>query len=156
MKSQPTLPAVSDLISHRDNMLMLDCICTFNNEFTIAEYTPQRQAWYADAQGNMPAWIGIELMAQTIAAHSGLMKHTEHNQAKQGVLLGTRSYHSIAPYFAANRPLRIKAVMVFRDESGLGAYDCSISNDNNGTLATATLKAFEPSDFHLFLQSTTN
>ena len=155
MTLNSTSPAISDLLLHRGNMLLLDCISTFNNEQTVAEYTPQRQAWYADAQGNMPAWIGLELMAQTIAAHAGLIKKVENITPKQGVLLGTRSYSATIPFFSADVTLHIKAVMMFRDESGLGAYDCTISNRQNDILATATLKAFEPEDFQLFLQGAT-
>ncbi|HEY0267793.1 MAG TPA: hypothetical protein VGC12_01015 [Methyloradius sp.] len=133
-------------------MMLLNQVISFNSECIIVEYTPQSQAWYVDAQGNMPAWIGIELMAQAIAVHAGLLKHNENINPKQGVLLGTRSYVAKTPSFEANVRLYIKSILVFRDESGLGAYDCSISNDNNEALATATLKVFEPADFQSFLQ----
>jgi predicted hotdog family 3-hydroxylacyl-ACP dehydratase len=99
----------------------------------------------------MPAWIGIELMAQTIAAHIGLLKRRDGAPLKQGALLGTRSYRSTVPSFAANEILCVHATMSYRDASGLGAYDCRISRGDN-VLATATIKVFEPGDFQVFLQ----
>lgn len=145
------LPPIEDLLLHCGNMLLLDRVIAFGNESTIAEYQPRGNAWYTDAAGKMPAWIGIELMAQVIAAHVGLLKRSEGVPPKQGVLLGTRSYLSTVPAFAANVPLSIHATMIYRDASGLGAYDCRITCGDE-ELATATLKVFEPDDFQLFLQ----
>ncbi|MGH6627203.1 MAG: beta-hydroxyacyl-ACP dehydratase [Burkholderiaceae bacterium] len=151
MSAPPSLPPVEDLLPHRDSMLLLDCVTDFGGESTTAQYTPRAAAWYADAQGHMPAWIGIELMAQTVAAHVGLVKRQQGAAPKQGVLLGTRSYRSTIPSFAADQPLRIHVTMIFSDASGLGAYDCSIGRGDE-PLATATLKVFEPDDFETFLQ----
>lgn len=145
------LPDVTELLMHRSPMLLLDHVDTFDAESVVMSYTPDPQAWYADAEGNMPAWIGIELMAQAIGCHVGLNKRLEQQPPKQGVLLGTRRYSSSTPTFTANTQLSIRAVMVFRDESGLAAYDCEISQ-GTAVLASATLKVFEPDSFQAFLQ----
>lgn len=144
-------PSIEELIPHRGTMLLLDCVIAFENASTTAEYTPRDDAWYADEQGNMSAWIGIELMAQTVASHVGLLKRHEGAPPKQGALLGTRSYRSMVPSFAANETLRIHAIMIYRDPGGLGAYDCSIRRGDE-KLATATIKVFEPDDFQTFIQ----
>ena len=133
-------------------MLLLDRVLDFDAETITAEYTPCKDAWYADASGNMPAWIGIELMAQTIAAHVGLIKRSEGVSPKQGALLGTRRYGATHPAFVAGQPLRISTKMIYRDASGLGAYDCSITSGVD-TVASATLKVYEPDDFQSFLQA---
>jgi predicted hotdog family 3-hydroxylacyl-ACP dehydratase len=145
------LPPIKEILPHRDTMLLLDRILDFTNESASAEYSPRSNEWYADAQGNMPAWIGIELMAQTIAAHVGLLKRSEGAPPKQGALLGTRSYRSTVPAFGAGEALRIDVTVSYRDSSGLGAYDCSITRGND-VLASATLKVYEPDDFEEFLQ----
>lgn len=132
-------------------MLLLDRVIAFENKSTTAEYTPRDDAWYADEQGNMPAWIGIELMAQAIASHIGLLKRREGEPLKQGALLGTRSYRSRVPSFATNEILHVHAIMSYRDASGIGAYDCRISRGDE-VLATATIKVFEPDDFQAFVQ----
>lgn len=130
---------------------MLERILSVGDEQTLAECIPQADRWYADEAGNMPAWIGIELMAQAIAAHVGLLKRLQKAPQKQGVLLGTRSYQSKVAAFTADQVLHIAVTLAYRDDSGLGAYDCKISDDT-GELATATLKVFEPDDFESFLQ----
>lgn len=157
------IPLISDVLLHDGNMRLLDRIVDFDTEFALAEYTPQASAWYADSNGNMPAWIGIELMAQAISAHAGLLKHGSNTPPKQGALLGTRSYLASIPTFAPNQPLMILVTLVYKDVSGLGAYDCMIYDqhyapnpDNHlihhNYLAKATLKVFEPDNFQQFLQ----
>lgn len=151
MRDLIPIPPIEELIPHRGTMLLLDRVISFENASTTAEYTPHDDAWYADDQGNMPAWIGIELMAQTVASHVGLLKRHEDAPPKQGALLGTRSYRSSVPFFAANEALHIHVIMVYRDPGGLGAYDCSITHGDE-ELATATIKVFEPADFQTFIQ----
>lgn len=145
------LPPIAEILQHRDTMLLLDRMINFTDLSGTAEYSPRCDAWYADAQGNMPAWIGIELMAQTIAAHIGLLKRKEGAPPKQGALLGTRSYSSTVADFRAGEALRIHAAVTYRDGSGLGAYDCSIAHGDE-VLATATIKVYEPDNFQTFLQ----
>jgi len=146
------LPAIEDLIPHRGTMLLLDHVLVFEKESTTTEYVPRADAWYADELGNMPAWVGIELMAQTIAAHIGLVKRSEGAPPKQGALLGTRRYASTCSAFASGEPLRIDAKMIYRDTSGLAAYECRIAVGGN-QVASATLKVFEPVDFQSFLEA---
>lgn len=147
-----TLPPIEDILPHRGTMLLLDRVLAFDAESASTEYTPRRDTWYADANGDMPAWIGIELMAQTSAAQIGLQQHSAGAPPRQGVLLGTRHYAAKRPTFAAGEALLIRAVLVFRDESGLGAYDCSILAGGE-EVASATLKIFEPDDFQTLQQA---
>jgi predicted hotdog family 3-hydroxylacyl-ACP dehydratase len=145
-----SFPPVTELLPHRGAMLLLERVSACDTKRICVECTPRREAWYADARGNMPAWIGIELMAQAIAAHTGLVKRSEGKPVAPGVLLGTRSFVAAQPEFEAGQMLRVKAELSFRDESGLAAYDCSIET-GGATLASATLKVFEPGDFRTYL-----
>jgi predicted hotdog family 3-hydroxylacyl-ACP dehydratase len=147
-----TLPPIEALLPHRGTMLLLDRVLAFSAQDIAAECTPRRDAWYADARGNMPAWIGIELMAQAIAAHVGLVKRSEGKPVSPGVLLGTRRFEPAHSAFPAGQPLRVHAAISFRDESGLAAYDCRIEAAGE-KLIEATLKVFEPADFQAFLRT---
>lgn len=157
MMSAASQPPVEDVIAHRGSMLLLDRIVHADAESCVAEYQPRADAWYADAAGHMPAWIGIELMAQTIAAQVGVAKRGLGVPPKQGMLLGTRSYKTNCPIFTADQGLRIEARLSFRDEGGLAAYVCQISPAAAPTqvLASAILKVFEPDDFQEFLKGKT-
>lgn len=159
MNNLKAMPYITEVLLHSGNMRLLDRVIDFDTEFAMTEYTPLINAWYVDDNGNMPVWVGLELMAQTISAHAGLLKYGSGEALKYGALLGTRSYSATTPFFEVNQPLHIYAAMVYRDESGLGAYDCTISDTNtafkigdNNVLATATLKVFEPDNFQDVLQ----
>ena len=148
--TDPLLP-IEDLLPHRGTMLLLDRVTDFAGASAAAEYLPRADAWYADEEGNMPGWIGIELMAQTVAGHVSLQKRAEGLPPRHGALLGTRCYRSAVPSFQAGEMLRICATLLFRDDSGFSAYDCNIARGGE-EIASATVKVFEPEDFQSFLQ----
>jgi predicted hotdog family 3-hydroxylacyl-ACP dehydratase len=136
-------PPIEELLPHRGSMLLLDGVLSFDMQTVVAEYTPRHDAWYADTRGDMPAWIGLELMAQAVAAHVALKKRANNLPPRIGVLLGTRRYSSELDLFTAGNPLQIRARNEFFDESGLGAYQCEIQRHEK-TLASALLKVYEP------------
>ena len=150
--AQRSFPPIEELLPHRGIMLWLQGVTAAEDTGIEAHATVPAEAWYLDADGAMPAWMGIELMAQAIAAHAGLRGRRLGKPARPGVLLGTRSYRADSPSFPAGARLLVSARIASADESGFGAYECSIRGPA-GTLASATLKIFAPEDFEAFLQS---
>jgi predicted hotdog family 3-hydroxylacyl-ACP dehydratase len=144
-------PPIEELLLHRGTMLLIDRVLDFDQKVVVVEYSPRRDAWYVDARGNMPAWIGLELMAQTIAVHVSLSKRMQGLQVQLGVLLGTRRFETKTASFAAHSLLHIEAKPLMQDESGLGAYECRILTPDQ-ILAEATLKVYEPEDPAQFLR----
>jgi predicted hotdog family 3-hydroxylacyl-ACP dehydratase len=132
-----------ELLVHRSPLLLLDRIVQAADESCTAEASVDPAAWYADLDGSMPGWFGIELMAQTAAACSGSRKVAAGRSPLIGYLLGTQRYDCQVPRFPAGALLRIETRLLFQDESGLGAFACEISHDGQ-VLARATLKAFDP------------
>ncbi len=150
------LPPIADLLPHRGAMLLLASLLAADDEGTTCQALPDAAAWYADADGAMPAWIGIELMAQTIAAHVALIARLAGKPPRPGVLLGTRAYNTQVSRFPAGQALHISARLTYRDASGLGAYNCTLADGNGMTLATAAISVFQPEDFAQFMASQTN
>ena len=146
-----SFPPIEELLPHRGTMLLLDAVLAGADESLIAQARVQGDAWYADATGAMPAWIGIELMAQTIAAHVGLLARRAGNPMRPGVLLGSRSYKVHTPVFARDALLHIEVKELLRCEEGHGAYECVIQHD--GVVgAEAVIKVFQPRDFQSFIE----
>ncbi|CAE6850223.1 hypothetical protein R75465_07129 [Paraburkholderia aspalathi] len=142
---------IETIIPHRGTMLLIDAVSTFSEEALSARATVHADAWYADADGAMPAWIGIELMAQTIAAHVALLAMRGGGQARPGVLLGSRSYRALQPSFAGGAQLLIHATELLRSEEGHGAYECTIHH-GDVCCAEAVIKVFQPRDFQSFIE----
>ncbi|WP_027803960.1 hotdog family protein [Paraburkholderia dilworthii] len=142
---------IEAIIPHRGTMLLIDAVNTFDEQTLIARATVHADAWYADAQGAMPAWIGIELMAQAIAAHVALLAMRGGGRARPGVLLGSRSYKALQPSFAGGAQLLIRTTELLRSDEGHGAYECTIHH-GDVCCAEAVIKVFQPSDFQSFIE----
>lgn len=146
-----TLPAISDVLPHRNAMLLLEKIISHDASRIVVQARPDANAWYADSNGNMPAYVGIELMAQAVAAWVGISAHADGLPVRQGVLLGTRRYQPSCSVFRAGEALQVVAEVAYRDESGMGSFICQIQREEQ-TLVEATISVFEPQDFEQFLQ----
>lgn len=142
---------IETILPHRGTMLLIDAVSTFSEEALTALATVHADAWYADADGAMPAWIGIELMAQAIAAHVALLAMRAGGGARPGVLLGSRSYKALMPAFASGAQLRIGVTELLRSEEGHGAYECTIHH-GEVCCAEAVVKVFQPPDFRSFIE----
>jgi len=142
---------IEAIIPHRGTMLLIDGVNSFTDETLCARATVHGDAWYADAEGAMPAWIGIELMAQAIAAHVALVAMRGGGRARPGVLLGSRSYKALQPAFAGGAQLLVRATELLRSEEGHAAYECTI-HDGDTCCAEAVIKVFQPSDFQSFIE----
>ena len=135
-------PDVTELVPHRASMLLVDALLDCSDSQARALHEVAADAWYI-LDGGMPAWIGVELMAQTIAAVVGFQKRQSGRSPVQGYLLGTRRYRSTLPAFPVGSRLEIVARQQYREDSGLGAFDCEIVLDG-ARVAHATLTVFEP------------
>lgn len=153
--SQPvgheTFAPIEELLPHRGTMLLLEAVVACTDEALTAHARARHDAWYADASGAMPAWLGIELMAQAIAAHVGIMSMRAGHPMRPGVLLGSQRYAMHAPAFARDALLRIDIKELLRGEEGHGAYECVIRQDD-AVAAEAVIKVFQPRDFQSFIE----
>ena len=148
-------PPIEELLPHRGAMLLLDRVLSGDESAIVAEATVPAAAWYLDEQGGMPAWIGIELMAQAIAAHAALRGRLKGKPPRRGVLLGTRAFRARVSSLRPDTLLQVFARAAQTDESGFSAFDCTIRNNRSEELASATLKVFEPEDFEAFMREET-
>jgi predicted hotdog family 3-hydroxylacyl-ACP dehydratase len=142
---------IEAVIPHRGTMLLIEAVTSFSEGALSARATVHADAWYANEDGAMPAWIGIEMMAQTIAAHVALLAMRGGGRARPGVLLGSRSYKALQPSFAGGAQLLIRATELLRSEEGHGAYECTIHH-GDVCCAEAVIKVFQPPDFQSFIE----
>jgi predicted hotdog family 3-hydroxylacyl-ACP dehydratase len=136
------MPSLEELILHRGPMRLIDEVLEHDPWHIVVAAVVNPSAWYAEPEGAMPAWVGIELMAQAIGAYSGLEARARGEAPQVGYLLGTRRYHSTVARFPPGARLLVSAHCTFRDESGLGAFDCELAVGEE-VLASASVKVFE-------------
>ena len=92
--------------------------------------------------GSLPAWVGIELMAQSVAAYAGCRARSEGNPVELGFLLGTRKFECNVEHFPAGAELQIHALRSLEDDNGMGVFECHIHGA--GIHASARLNVFRP------------
>ena len=140
-----TLPSIEKLLPHRYGMLLVDRVLSWDESHAAVGAEPASGAWYAEPQG-MPSWIGIELIAQAIAAHVCIVAWSKGEAPKRGVLLGARAFRATQSHFPAGARLSIKATKTFSDETGMGSYEGTIQLGKS-EVATARVMVFEPPRF---------
>jgi predicted hotdog family 3-hydroxylacyl-ACP dehydratase len=124
-----TYPPIDTLIPHKPPMMLIDEIAGEVDDGVIVIARPNSRAWYANEDGSMPAWIGIELMAQAISAWAGLQAYKTGMPPRKGFLIGTREYKSKSSSFTAGKELFIEVHKVYSESQGLAAFNCLIRDD---------------------------
>ena len=147
-----TYPDIRSVVPHEGQMVLLDELVTAEGDDLCAELTITPATVFADADG-VGSWIGVEYMAQAIAAHAGYAAHLRGEPAKVGFLLGARRYDCAVPRFAMGSVLLVHVHRALQGDNGLGAFDCRIvERASAAVLATATITVFQPDNVRDFLQ----
>nr|WP_317202904.1 3-hydroxylacyl-ACP dehydratase [Janthinobacterium sp.] len=135
-------------------MLLLDRVVSADAENLCAEVRIHAASMFCDGRA-VGAWVGVEYMAQAIAAHAGFLARGRGEAVKVGFLLGARRYEARCPEFAVGAVLRVHVHCALRGENGLGAFECRIVDGcgaPGAALATATITVFQPENVNDFLQ----
>lgn len=135
---------IEDLIPHRGPMRLVDRLVAADDDAASVEADVPHEGRFV-RDGQMPAYVGIELMAQAVAAWAGARARRAGAAPRMGYLLGTRRYEARCGGFAAGTTLRIEVRCELMGEAGLGMFDCAIVHDG-ATLATARISVYEPRD----------
>lgn len=144
---------IEQLLPHAGEMILLDAVLEHDAERALCSHRVPPASMFHDANGRLPAWMGVELMAQAIAAWAGCRAMQAGEPVRLGFLLGTRHYVCNVPAFAHGIELRIEARRDFHDAAGMGVFACRI--DAPGILAQARLTVFSPPEAGALLQPPT-
>ena len=142
--------AIEELVPHSGTMLLLDAVLDAAAESLHAQVTIRPGSMFCGPDG-VGAWVGIEYMAQAVAAHAGYLGRVNSEPVRIGFLLGSRRYEASCPSFSIGSVLRIEVQRLMAAENGLGSYDCIIIG-NGETLASARLNVFQPKDIKEFMK----
>ena len=144
------MPDIRSLVPHAGPMVLLDRVVSADADNLLAEVRIRSDSLFCNADG-VGVWVGIEYMAQAIAAWAGCIARSRGEPVKLGFLLGTRRYECSRPIFVIGSLLQVHVRRVFQDESGLGSFECYI-DDEQGRVATATVTVFQPRNVNDFLE----
>ena len=142
---------IEQVLPHAHPMILLSqfieagtghAVCTVNISPDSPFYDNNIQA--------VPAYVGIEYMAQCIAAYAGANALAAGEQVKIGFLLGCRKYHPGVSRFDNGQTLQIYVSKLVTEESGLSVFECRILQQDT-LIVSANLNVFQPDDHRVWL-----
>ncbi len=141
---------VEQVLPHRPPMLLADAV-DYGADYGQISLTVRADAPFCEGERGVPAWVGVEYMAQAMGVFSGVERRQNGALPKIGLLIGTRRYDSECAYFPLGTRLTTTARLTFF-EGEMFVFQCEIS-DGARVLARGDIKAFRPEQLHDFVDS---
>ncbi len=124
-------PPIEQLVPHAGPMCLLAHVIEHTPDRTVCEAGTSRSEILANPDGSVPVWVGLEYIAQCIAAHGGLAGRAHREPVRPGLFLGSRRVRFAVSHFTAGQRLRVSA-RHHGGERGLVAFDCEIHDVSGG------------------------
>jgi len=147
---QERLPPVAEVVPHAGAMRLIDELLEADATACVARATVRPTQLFVDEAG-MPAWIGIEYMAQTIAAWAGVQARGSGHKPGLGFLLGSRRYASDVAAFPVGSELTVRVQLEISGDDGLSMFACTLAMEGR-EVARATVSVFQPADAQAFIE----
>ncbi len=145
--STPDLPGVAEIVPHAGEMVLLARVVSHAGDETVCAAQIGDDVLLATPEGDVPAWMGLEYMAQCIAAHAGLVGRASGEPPRVGFLLGARLVTFHARCYRRGQRLAVRAHRLWGGPRGMVAFDCDVTDAETGTvLAEGRLNCFMPGD----------
>lgn len=138
-------------LPHAAPMLLLDHLIAVDGDQVHCQVSTSADgvlAPFLTPQGELPAWFGVEMMAQTVGVWSGW--HAKQGGATlipPGMLLGGRGWRAEQPRFPANATLDIRMTLLMRDDR-MGSFEGDIGYGTQ-RLASGRLNTYQPNEAEL-------
>lgn len=135
---------VSRFLAHQAPMILIDSLIDVTELTIHCQVEIKAGGMFFDKQINaVPAWVGIEFMAQTVAVWSGYHANLNGEPSPIGFLLGSRRYNSACELYKQGDILDVYGKQLMENE-GMTSFECRIERDGK-EIATSQLNAFVPS-----------
>ncbi|AJF70688.1 3-hydroxy-fatty acyl-ACP dehydratase [Raoultella ornithinolytica] len=135
-----------DYLPHDAPMLLLEEVLEVTDETAACRVAVTGRgvlAPFLDADGNLPGWFALELMAQTVGVWSGWHRHRQgQSTIALGMVLGARELICAAGILPAGQTLTISVSLLMQD-ARFGSFECTISAGDEA-LATGRVNTFQP------------
>lgn len=141
---------LADVLPHGPSMLLLDRLAGYDAESLTCEVDIRPDTKFCDGAA-VPAWVGVEYMAQALGAFTGVARLQQGKPVQLELLLGTRAYDCAVTQFPVGSRLSVRARLLFWDPEGTCAFACEV-REGDRLLATAEVKGYEPDDIEPFLR----
>lgn len=140
-------PEPAAVLVHAAPMLWLRAIESHDERETRSLVAVSDLAGFADPGGGIGAHVALEWMAQTVAAHAGLVRRARGEAPALGLLLGSKHVGFARPAYTRDELFRVVAVRGWGGDQGAASFDCRVESlDGRACVAKARLACFLPGD----------
>jgi len=143
---------LEELLPHSGPMILIDEVLDAGEGWVTAAVRVGEDSLFYQSGLGVPAWVGIEYMAQTVALYAGICTKQAGTDIRLAFLLGARRYRAVTAYFPLGSLLKISGHEEWRD-GNMAVFDCQICyHESNQQLAEARLNVFCPEDPIAFMR----
>jgi predicted hotdog family 3-hydroxylacyl-ACP dehydratase len=121
---------IGELLYHRPPMIFLDEIIESGPGSLVAGVHIRPGIPFFQEDLGVPAWVGLEYMAQAVAAFAGIRARSDNRPPELGMLIGCRHYSSKIAAFTPNTRIKVGVQELVSEENGLGSFDCTLSTSD--------------------------
>jgi predicted hotdog family 3-hydroxylacyl-ACP dehydratase len=122
-----SFPAIRDVVPHSGGMSLLDRIVSHNATETVCLARVDDSQLFADGNDCVPAWVGIEYMAQCIAVHGGLLARAAGEAPRPGLFLGSRRLTLTESVLPTGGEVVVTARHLRGTGTGMQAFACILA-----------------------------
>lgn len=148
------MKTLADYVPHQPPMRLVERALEVGSDraVTEAKVTADNPFFRAESAG-VPAWIGLEYLAQTAAVWLGAACERDGRPIQPAFLISSRELVAHRPVLAEGQRLRIEVSPDWADRP-LVAFKGRILGENNETLIEAVFAAYQPDDMAAYLADT--
>lgn len=154
--------AVSEVIPHRAPMILIDKLKHYAvDTLTTCTHISEHSAYFNSTLNGVPNYVGIEYMAQSIAALAGVEAKLKQDKIRVGFLLGSRKLNLHIPSFVLGKTYHTEVKRLYQEASGLAVFDCHIFIEATATepkiiVASANVNVFQPQDTQAYIHNSSH
>ncbi|UZD58244.1 hotdog family protein [Shewanella algae] len=142
---------IADFLPHRAPMILIDAVVEHSQDRLLTKVKISEQSpYFDDARALVPNYVGIEYMAQSIAALAGVEAEARGDIIRVGFLLGSRKLSMHTPGFLPGREYLTQVQRLYQEDTGLAVFDCRIF-DGDTEIASANVNVFQPQDTQAYI-----
>lgn len=132
-------------LPHSGRMVLLDSIDFYDKSSLKAEaHIGAGHILLPDGANALPIHLGMEIMAQGIAAWAGIQAALRGEPVRLGFLLGSRKIRFCAQEIPVGSLLSLSVRQSYQDAAGMGVFESSLSYRDGRELISGALTVFSP------------
>ena len=144
-------PPVAEILPQRGRMMLLSSVLEHSDDHTACVVDVGADSPFLENDGTVPALIGVEYMAQCVAAHAGLQRWAKGEAPRVGFLIGSRRLDFRSPMgFHVGQRLVVHVTRAWGEEE-FAMFACRlIDAGSQAVLVEGNLNVFLPRSLDRF------